>query len=232
MKKAIFVLDINYDKRITDLTYPLIKEYARKIEAELIIINRRRFSSWPVECEKFQIYDYKDQYDWYFYIDLDALIHPDTPDFTELIPEDEVFFAVAQTCISFFKLDDNFRRDGRFIDAGNWFNLCSNLTIDLWNPDFDYIPVEVESRINLLERDKKAGITNRHLADEFLVSNNIAKYGLKLEILSDVLNKLNLQNDIYFDHKDRLLDKKGGSHPITNLQKVKMLRRTLKRWGL
>ena len=57
-KKTIFTLNVDgYSPEITDITYPLIKRYAKHIDADLHIIKDRKFPDWPVTYEKLQIYE-------------------------------------------------------------------------------------------------------------------------------------------------------------------------------
>lgn len=198
--KAIFVLDINYDPQIKAITLPLIQKYAEKIEADLIFLTERKYPEYSIECEKFQIYSYRDQYEWFIYIDLDAIVHQDAPDFTELIEPEEVLFGSVNYCGNSYRLNNWFRRDGRFIQAGNWFSICSYLTIDLWNPIFKYSQEQAEEMIFPTMREEACGITKQHLVDEFLVSCNIARFNLKLETVQDILLKLNIPEDVYFFH--------------------------------
>ena len=43
MKKVLVTLDINYPKEITDLTFPCMKQYAKNIGAEFIILKEKGF---------------------------------------------------------------------------------------------------------------------------------------------------------------------------------------------
>lgn len=219
-KKAIFILDINYEDKIKKITKPLIEQYAEKIGADLIVLNQIKFPDYSIEVEKFQIYNYRNNYEWFIYIDLDALIHPDTPDFTELIKKDQVLFGDVNFCGNTYKLNEWFRRDGRFIDAGNWFNICSDITIDLWFPYFKYSQSEAESMISPTSKELKLGITKSHLVDGYLISCNIARYGLKLETVSDILQKLRIEKDVYFYH----------NYELSIEQKVNQLANILARW--
>ena len=51
MKKLIVTLNVNYSKEITDITYPYIESYAKKIDADFKVISERKFHNFPVNIE-------------------------------------------------------------------------------------------------------------------------------------------------------------------------------------
>ena len=77
MKKLLVTLNINnYDKDITNLTFPYMRQYAQNIGADFHIINERKFPNFPLMIEEFQMYDYSSEYDWIIFLDADCLINP------------------------------------------------------------------------------------------------------------------------------------------------------------
>src|SRR4030042_4413675 len=93
LKKTLFVLNVDdYAPEITEVTYPLLKHYAKKIGADFYEIRERKFPDFPPVYEKLQIYQLAQEMgnDWNIYIDSDALVHPDLIDATLLIPRDTV----------------------------------------------------------------------------------------------------------------------------------------------
>src|ERR1700722_6556869 len=107
IRKTLYTLNIdNYAPEICALTYPLMKNYARKIGAAFSIIDERKFPEWPVVYEKLQIHELaKGEYarhadvdvleprepdDWQIFVDSDALISPEFFDVTELLSKDTV----------------------------------------------------------------------------------------------------------------------------------------------
>lgn len=91
MKKTIYTLNVNdYSREVTNITYPFIAGYAKKIGADFQIISTRKFPDFPVVYEKFQMYELGKDNGWNIYVDSDALVHPDTFDVTELLPEASV----------------------------------------------------------------------------------------------------------------------------------------------
>jgi hypothetical protein len=116
LKKTIFTLNVdNYAPEIVALTRPLLERYARRIGAEIYDIAQRRFPEWPVTYEKLQIYRLAQEMenDWNIYIDSDALVHPETIDFTDHLPREVVAHNGADMAALRWKYDRFFIRDGR-----------------------------------------------------------------------------------------------------------------------
>jgi hypothetical protein len=82
MKKVLVTLDINYPKEITSITFPCMEQYAKNINAEFLILKKRKFSDLPITQEKFQLYDI--DADYIIFLDADALINPNSFDFSTL----------------------------------------------------------------------------------------------------------------------------------------------------
>jgi hypothetical protein len=103
------------------LTFPLLNRYAEKIGAEFRVISERKFPDWPITFEKFQIFNLgrEAENDWNIYIDADALIHPETPDFTLYIPKDTIAHTGQDFAPLRWKYDRFYMRDGR--DIGSCF---------------------------------------------------------------------------------------------------------------
>lgn len=179
MKKLLVTLDINYSNQITNITYPYMKSYADKIGADFNIIMERKFPNCPINIEKFQLYDLSKNYDWTIFIDADALIHPNAPDVTEVYEKDIVIFNRYDLYPLRFKPNNYTRRDKRNIGASTWFNVFSDWTRHLWKP-YDN-PKEYINQIHLVTKEINFGYTPEHILDDYLVSRNIAKYGLKIK---------------------------------------------------
>src|SRR5882672_8362849 len=137
MKKTIFTLNVDgYSSEITELTYPLIKQYANKIGADFHIIKTRKYPEYPAVYEKMQIYDLgrEMQNDWNIYIDSDALVHPDMFDVTEFLSKDTVCHNGTDMANNRWRYDRYFQRDKRHIGSCNWFTIASDWCLDLWHP--------------------------------------------------------------------------------------------------
>lgn len=191
--KTVYTLNIgDYAPEIRALTYPLMRYYARKIGAEFVEIRERRYPEWPIVCEKLQIYDLARESgaEWNLFFDADALIHPEMIDWTAHIPKD----TVAQNGHDFssvrHRLTPYHLRDGRHISTCGWCTIASDWCLDLWHPPEDLTPDEVEDACFLTTREMGCGMLAEHLADDFIMSRNVARYGLKYTTLDEIIRKL------------------------------------------
>jgi hypothetical protein len=204
MKKTLWTLNIeNYAPEITELTYPLLLAYADKIGAEFRIINKRRFPDFPPVYEKLQIFELGQDSDWNIYVDSDAVIFPDMFDVTERVGKDTVVHQGQDHAGNRWRYDDYFRRDGRDIGSCNWFTVASNWCLDLWHPLEDLSLPEAVERIHPILIERNAGVTPEHLIDDYTLSRNIARYGLKFKTVAQI-QKENNDPGQYFWHTHRL----------------------------
>lgn len=250
MKKTVFLLNIgNYAPEITALTYPLIRRWAKKIGAGIHIISERKFPGWDLDYEKLQIYDLGRDMgnDWNIYLDSDALIHPETPDWTEYLGRETVAHNGTDFASIRWQYDDYFRRDGRNIGSCNWNTIASSWCLDLWRPLDDLTPEQAYERIfptvnetcafefkldkeGQPERDgkgqyiqfPKAVVKGEHLVSDYALSRNIARFGLKVTTLNEVSKKLAFDQSEWYWH--------DYTHTIE--QKYRMMRDVLVRWRL
>lgn len=227
VKKTVYTLNVNgYAPQITELTYPLLYTYAQKIGAAFHVIKERKFPKWPITYEKLQIFELAQQHknDWNIYIDSDALIHPDCPDFTEVLPLNVVAHHGKDFAPIRWKYDRYFRRHEQHFGTGNWFTLGSHLCIDLWKPLDDLTPKQAVQNIQPTVIERTSGLIDpAHLIDDYALSRNIAKFGLRAVALREYMNKFGLQGaGPYFWH----------AYTIPIEQKVLEMKKTLKEWGL
>jgi len=233
MKKTIYTLNVNgYSPKITRLTFPLLRYYANKIGADFHIIDERKFPDYPVTYEKFQIYKLGQiaKNDWNIYIDADALIHPETPDWTEHLHKQTVAHNGFDMANVRWRYDDIFRRDGRNIGSCNWFTIGSDWCIDLWHPlsislqeALDNIfPTVDEAKLALKDGRLKAVVTREHLIDDYTVSRNIARFGLKFTTIHDLQEKIGLKNGVFHWHL----------YNITEDQKLEELSKVIAEWEI
>jgi hypothetical protein len=216
MKKVIFTLNVDgYSPEITKITYPFIEHYAKKIGAEIYVINKRRFKDYPVTYEKLQIYELGLGYDWIIYIDSDALIHPNMFDVTELLPQDTVMTYDKDFAVGRFGYDRYFKRDGRNIGVGNLFTIASKWCIDLWNPlrEIEYASfiINMDQTIYPTRNEQLFDILPTHLIDDYVLSRNIAKYGLKhttfLEYFKEYIDPLTfLHHNYLLTTEEKIID--------------------------
>lgn len=192
MKKTLYTLNVeDYAPEITALTYPLLEYHARKIGAEFFIIDTRKFPDWPVTYEKLQIYELAEQRgdDWSIYIDSDALVHPETLDWTVFLPRDTIAHNGLDMAAVRWRYDRYFLRDGRNIGSCNWLAIASSWCRDLWRP-LELTPEQAVDNIYPTVDELNTVITPEHLVDDYALSRNIARFGLKAKTL------INLQEEI------------------------------------
>lgn len=253
MKKTIFTLDIdNYQPEIKALTFPLLMMYAQKIGADFHVINERKLTL-PGACmaggfpglEKFQIYDLGREMgnDWNIFIDPDALVHPDFFDPTSFMTKDTTAAYGSNDFVPIrFRTDKYFMRDGRMIGKGNWFGVVSDWCLDYWHPLDDITLDEAMAMCYpmLPERTASKPMTAYNMAEDMLVSRNIARYGLKHILMPDILARfgltLNYINLGQVQSPQGVMNQMGG--PIFHVylddpdQKVVMMQNQLKQWGM
>jgi hypothetical protein len=218
MRKTLWTLNVgNYAPELCELTYPLLLAYARKMGADFQIINERRFPEMPVTYEKLQIFYLGRGNDWNVYIDSDAVISPDMFDITERLPKDTVAHYHRDHCINRFKPNEYFRRDGRDIGSANWFTVASDWCMDLWHPisstsvtgrsiavlHDDVSLTEALDAIRPIVVERQAGITPDHLIDDYTLSLNIARYGLKFTTVAEIMQRTN-DRGVYAWHTHRM----------------------------
>jgi hypothetical protein len=224
-KKTIFVMRVNdYAPEICDITYPWIKRYAKKIDADFHIITERKFPHLPVVSEKLQIYELAQQMenDWNIYIDSDTLVHPECIDFTQHLNKDTIMQFGADMSGIRWKYDRFFRRDGRYIGTCNWFTIFSDWCIEMFKPLDDMTLEEVLQSVYPTVIEMNCGITHEHLTDDYVISRNVAKYGLKYTTGRQILKDLGLGDANFFWHQ----------YTISNEEKVKQLKEVLEKWNL
>lgn len=224
-KKTIYLLNIeDYAPEITAITYPLIYSYADKIGANVFKITERKFPGFPVVYEKLQIYELAQEHsnDWSIYIDSDALVHPETVDFTRFLHRDTVAHNGADMSAVRWEHDRYFDRDGRHIGSCNWLTIASDWCIELWRPLDDLTLEEALGRIHPTVNESNTIITKEHLIDDYVLSRNIAKYGLKFTTLTDLMPTIGLQGANFLWHQYTI--------PID--EKVTQMKEVLHKWNL
>ena len=241
---------VSYDPEMTAITVPLMKRYAEKIGADFQVITDRKFQDWPIPCEKFQISELGKDYDWNFYFDIDTLIHPDAWDFSSVLTKDVTCSYGTDFVPQRFRPDKYFMRDGRMIGKGNWIAIVSNWCLDYWHfPPEDQTAVTAAENIfplqeersdigTMIERTmdqstgqvrevrhqvKKTVVDPSHLIDDYTVSRNISRFGLKHVLRKDLLSKYGRQDEgNMLAHQYLLLPE----------QKVVWMKQTVQSWGV
>lgn len=217
-KKAIWVLNINnYAPEITEITYPYIRAYASKIDADFNQITERKWPDAPATYEKLQLHELGEDYDWNIYIDSDALVHPDMFDVTSYLHPDTVLQYGNDMTGTRFKDNKYFRRNTRRISSCNWFTVANRDCLDLWHPLEDMTVQEALSNIQPQVKELKT-CSDGHLIDDYVLSLNIAKYGLRYTTFHPgLLKHLGLEGSQFLFH----------THLLTRTEKVYVLPRVM-----
>jgi hypothetical protein len=224
-RRTIYTLAVDgFPTAITDLTFPAMRTWAKKLGADFHVITERRFPDWPVVCEKFQVgrlaKERKDE--WAIFLDADALVHPDTPDLLEHANKATIYHHGLDVATTRYDTRDGyFRRDGRLVSPGNWLAIASEWCLDLWDFPPELTVPEVRARITQQLSEVQTGVRKENLFDDFLVARNIARFGLKADTLVNLFVQIRL-NPVYFWH----------DYLHTNEEKVPMLRDALTKWGV
>lgn len=88
LRKAIVTVTIGPEySKLAELTHPAMRQYAKRIGAEFVVIDSVEKSSPTAHFAKYRLYDLLKKYDRILYIDTDALVVPDCPDLFKLVPE-------------------------------------------------------------------------------------------------------------------------------------------------
>ena len=203
MKKTLYTLVVNnYAPNLTKLTLPLMKSYAKKIGADFHVINERKFTDFPCPYEKFQIKELaaKNGDEWSLFFDADALIHPDFWDPTEVVGKDTTISNGTDFTPVRFKADKYFKRDGRFIGKGNWCMIASDWCTDIWSPLDDMTPDQAAGMITPTLAEYSTVVEPKHLIDDYTVSRNIARYGLKHVLIPELSEQKNARAGLLWHH--------------------------------
>ncbi len=217
-------LDKAYDPDVLALTMPLMKQWAFKLGADFYEITENKFPEWPPTYNKFQIYELSQERKdtWSIYIDIDALIHPDLMDITQHIPRDTVAHNGSDIATMRWKYDRFFKRDGRHIGSATWFCVASDWCIELFKPLDDLTPEEVSKNIFPLTSELKTDMPPIRLVDDYVMSRNIARFGLKFMTLNDIYEKYKIPMGYFVFHM----------YACPQEQKVEEMRKILKQWGM
>lgn len=170
--KCIHVVYINdFFPELWKLTLPTIEAYVKRIDASLNIITERKFPDHHVNYEKFQVWEDGRPYDANFLVDADVLIHDEFPDFSTIVPEHHVGFNDNYFASDKFITESNryFLRDGRNVGIASNAVVTYKSTHELWEP----IEALNSNTFKIVMKVREGDM------DEYNLSWNLAKYGLK-----------------------------------------------------
>ena len=221
MKKQLITLICNgFNPAITAITLPPMRAYAEKIDAEFSIIDTPVFNQPSMTYEKFQLYELSKGYDWSIFLDADALVHPDTPDWTESITKEVVLFHGLDMSLNRFRATDYTRRSKLLMGACTWNVTCSDWCRDLWHPLQDMTWDECMANIFPTIMELNSGVCDkRHLIDDYLLTQNIARYGLRTQTIMELCRQFG-HPTAYYHHL----------YACSEEFKIKSLQERLKEW--
>ena len=202
MKKQVITMRVgDYEPTLLGLTLPLIARWAAKCGAEFRVIDTPLFKMPSITYEKFQLYEVSKGYDWTTFLDADTLIHPDAPDWCEMLHKDTVCFHGTDLSLNRFRASDYVRRSHSLNGACTWFTIFSDWCRDMWHPMTETTWDECMANITPICMETASGCcTKEHLIDDYLVTQNIARYGLKTTTVGDLLRSVGRGNEQYMHH--------------------------------
>jgi hypothetical protein len=252
MKKTIYTLNIgNYEPEIWDICFPYLVKYAYKIGAEICVIKEpkltlegQHMAGGFMGLEKFQVYELGKEHknDWNIFIDPDALVHPDFFDVTAVLTKDvTAAYSVHDFSPVRFKVDEYFLRDGRYFGKGNWFAAFSDWCLDYYHPLEDITLEEAMSNCFPIkdELDSNKPMSGHNMVEDYIVSRNISRYGLKHTLVSELIRRygrdINYVSTQIMTHNGMQFANAGPVFHVYQQspeQKVIMMEKQLKAWGL
>jgi hypothetical protein len=209
MEKLLVTLDINYPKEITDITFPCMEQYAKNIDAEFLILTERKFPDLPITQEKFQLYDI--DADYIIFLDADALINPNSFDFST-IKSDIIVIAEWLDGSDFLPESPPGKNKIRIHSAFLAFSKESKYLVkphenplqyisNVLNPNPEWQLDEYIMTLNLLEKGGNILTTKDNFPGIIAhIGGNNVKVEQKVKILKENLEKLkNINNKFYYE---------------------------------
>jgi hypothetical protein len=157
----------NYLPELMRYTLPNLEGFAKKIGADFKIIDSRKYPEFPATYEKMQIHELGAGYQWNILVDADCMFFPGMFDPTRVIPFDHVGFQEQFNASLLFQPDAYFYRDGRKLGVATNFCVVPISCHDVWTP------------LEMSWEEAREKTKREFIIDEFCISRNIARYGLK-----------------------------------------------------
>jgi len=212
-KIKVWTLDLggNYPPAIKAITFPWLKHYAKKIGASFEVITEDKFPGWPDRTNKFQLFEFLrgEEDTWAIFFDADTLINPDQVNFAELISPDTVMHNANDFSPIRWKPDNYFLRDGRHLGSCSWFFMAHSMCRDFFTPptmqqheteDRFLTLDEIVDRIRPTQNEVTQGLSPDHLIDDYCLSRNISRFGLKFTSVLKIMQRNMIQGS-YFMHQ-------------------------------
>ena len=171
----VFTLNINnYFPELMELTIPTMKNYAKKIGAEFIEITERKFPDYHIHYEKLQIFELGKDSHFNIFFDGDIVVNPNMIDLSKQDPN-FVYIKDGYSANTKFTQNRFFYEDKRNQGISSCFLATSNLTHNIWEP-LELTGKEISNRIFTAKENLDKGITSDFYQEEYVLSNNLAKY--------------------------------------------------------
>lgn len=169
--KCVHVVCVdNWYPELTQYTLPLIKAWACNIGADFNLISKTKFSTFPPNYERLQVFEDGKDYFWNIVIDADYIIHPSMEDPTINKDPSVLMTEGRMETPEYFKPNKYFLRDERRQAVGDSFVVSSVFTHDVWTP----LDMTYEEASDECLKDKRQ-------VSEFCLSLNVARFGLKYD---------------------------------------------------
>lgn len=127
-RNVVITLAIGYQP-FWNLTHLVMKKYAQRIGAEFVLIDkskRQTIIAQAYKLEKFQLWNYFDEYDRILFLDSDIAIHPQCPNLFTQVSEEKL--GVVCERLPYFNRESIFQEACQFYgisypgNAQTWFN--------------------------------------------------------------------------------------------------------------
>ena len=174
LKKIIHILNIdNFFPELFELCFPTVERYAKKHGYDINVITERKFPEWHINYEKMQVWEDGKDADVNVLMDADVLVHPMMKDFAFIVPPTLIGFNDNYFMRTKFRVKNSnhelaFLRDQRNIGVASNLVVAHKATHCVFEP-LDITPEEGREMCLVREGD----------IDEYTISYNMAKYGLK-----------------------------------------------------
>lgn len=158
--------------KYSSISLPMVREYARRSGATLNLITQRKFPDYPVEYELVQIFESGASFDWNLYVAPGTLLGDKLVDPTTYMDRDCVATHVTYPASMLFDTTGNiyFERNERDLGITDKIVLAHNINHELWEP--------LEGPFERYAPIIKDG--DHHKIGSYVLSHNMAKFGLKL----------------------------------------------------
>lgn len=180
------------------LTLSLIRRWADRISSDFHIINSRKFEGYPINYEKFQIYELGKEYFWNIFIDADFIINPDKlEDPTSNRDPNYVYVECTTDLGMYYNTCPYFKGMSRALTDP--FVVSSFYTHDIWEP----LDIKYEDAVKYCKYPR--------MISEFTLTYNMVKNGYPYNgLVEDRSHLVHLLSTTDDRDENELIDKAKG----------------------